>query len=241
MIDEARARDGNGTPLRAWESGHPVATPLAARQTSLPTASPRRCSRCRDICCHLVPPRVTPSRGSRRAGRKHMRLLRVDVSGKRSKPVMVTTPGGQQDCEARTSFRDIPIAGCVGDQLVSLIIQGSRRRGALRAAARTMRLYAPLRGLPLATCCCSRPARASASNPAAHAGVSGRRGDRGVARLARRHDRHRHGACGADEGSVLRAIPALKEQLQVDVELATPADFMPVRARWKDRGLSRAE
>lgn len=35
--------------------------------------------------------------------------------------------------------------------------------------------------------------------------------------------------------SVLRAIPAVKERLQINVELAAPDDFIPVRAGWEDR------
>lgn len=38
---------------------------------------------------------------------------------------------------------------------------------------------------------------------------------------------------GADE--VLRAVPAIKESLNVNVELASPADFIPVRPGWQDR------
>ena len=38
-----------------------------------------------------------------------------------------------------------------------------------------------------------------------------------------------------DEG-LLRAIPALKEELQINVELASPADFIPVPPGWEDRG-----
>ena len=34
---------------------------------------------------------------------------------------------------------------------------------------------------------------------------------------------------------LLRAIPRLKESLQVNVELASPADFIPVRPGWEDR------
>jgi hypothetical protein len=40
-----------------------------------------------------------------------------------------------------------------------------------------------------------------------------------------------------DQDAVLRAIPALKEQLQVNIELASPADFIPVPAGWEDRSL----
>jgi hypothetical protein len=38
----------------------------------------------------------------------------------------------------------------------------------------------------------------------------------------------------ADE-SLLRAIPALKERLQVNIELASPADFIPVPKGWEAR------
>ena len=38
-----------------------------------------------------------------------------------------------------------------------------------------------------------------------------------------------------DQDAVLRAIPALKESLQLNVELAAPDDFIPVRAGWEDR------
>jgi len=38
-----------------------------------------------------------------------------------------------------------------------------------------------------------------------------------------------------DADALLRAIPALKERLQVNVELASPADFIPVREGWEDR------
>jgi non-ribosomal peptide synthetase component F len=40
---------------------------------------------------------------------------------------------------------------------------------------------------------------------------------------------------GEDADAVLRAIPALKESLNINVELASPADFIPVRAGWQDR------
>lgn len=40
-----------------------------------------------------------------------------------------------------------------------------------------------------------------------------------------------------DRDSILRAIPALKESLQLNVELAAPDDFIPVREGWQDRGL----
>jgi hypothetical protein len=38
-----------------------------------------------------------------------------------------------------------------------------------------------------------------------------------------------------DRDSILRAIPALKESLQLNVELAAPDDFIPVREGWPDR------
>jgi hypothetical protein len=38
-----------------------------------------------------------------------------------------------------------------------------------------------------------------------------------------------------DQDSILRAIPALKESLDINVELASPDDFVPVREGWADR------
>jgi len=38
-----------------------------------------------------------------------------------------------------------------------------------------------------------------------------------------------------EDDAVLRAIPALKERLQVNVELASPLDFIPVPPGWEDR------
>jgi uncharacterized nucleotidyltransferase DUF6036 len=38
-----------------------------------------------------------------------------------------------------------------------------------------------------------------------------------------------------DSDTVLRAIPALKESLEVNVELATPDDFIPVPPQWNER------
>lgn len=38
-----------------------------------------------------------------------------------------------------------------------------------------------------------------------------------------------------DTDRVFRAIPALKERLQINVELAAPDDFIPVREGWEDR------
>jgi hypothetical protein len=39
-----------------------------------------------------------------------------------------------------------------------------------------------------------------------------------------------------DDDAVLRAIPSLKERLSVNVELASPADFIPLPPGWEDRG-----
>lgn len=39
-----------------------------------------------------------------------------------------------------------------------------------------------------------------------------------------------------DDDAVMRAIPELKERLQINVELASPLDFIPVPAGWEDRG-----
>ena len=38
-----------------------------------------------------------------------------------------------------------------------------------------------------------------------------------------------------ESDSLLRAIPQLKEELRVNVELASPADFIPVPVGWEDR------
>ena len=38
-----------------------------------------------------------------------------------------------------------------------------------------------------------------------------------------------------DADDVLRAIPAIKESLDLNVELAAPDDFIPVKAGWPDR------
>lgn len=37
--------------------------------------------------------------------------------------------------------------------------------------------------------------------------------------------------------TLLRAIQRLKDELQINVELASPADFIPVPAGWEDRGV----
>jgi len=39
-----------------------------------------------------------------------------------------------------------------------------------------------------------------------------------------------------ESDSVLRAIPQIKESLQLNVELASPPDFIPVPDGWEDRG-----
>jgi hypothetical protein len=38
-----------------------------------------------------------------------------------------------------------------------------------------------------------------------------------------------------ERDALFRAIPRLKEQVQVNVELASPDHFIPVRPRWEDR------
>jgi hypothetical protein len=40
-----------------------------------------------------------------------------------------------------------------------------------------------------------------------------------------------------DADEVLRAIPRLKEELRVNVELASPAEFVPELSGWQDRSL----
>lgn len=40
---------------------------------------------------------------------------------------------------------------------------------------------------------------------------------------------------GSESDAILRAIPAIKERLRVNVELASPADFIPVKSGWEDR------
>jgi hypothetical protein len=42
-------------------------------------------------------------------------------------------------------------------------------------------------------------------------------------------------ALGDDADAVLRALPAIKERLDLNVELASPADFIPVKPGWEDR------
>jgi hypothetical protein len=38
-----------------------------------------------------------------------------------------------------------------------------------------------------------------------------------------------------EQDSVLRAIPALKNELQLNVELASPGDFIPLPSGWEER------
>jgi len=38
--------------------------------------------------------------------------------------------------------------------------------------------------------------------------------------------------------SLLRAIPQIKEELRINVELASPTDFIPVPEGWKERSIS---
>jgi hypothetical protein len=40
-----------------------------------------------------------------------------------------------------------------------------------------------------------------------------------------------------EDDSLMRAIPRLKDDLRINVELASPADFIPVPAGWEDRSL----
>ncbi len=43
------------------------------------------------------------------------------------------------------------------------------------------------------------------------------------------------------DDALLRAIPALKEELQINVGLASPPDFIPVPPGWEDRGMFIAQ
>jgi hypothetical protein len=43
-----------------------------------------------------------------------------------------------------------------------------------------------------------------------------------------------------ESDEVLRAVPRLKEELEINVELASPADFIPVVAGWEERSLFAA-
>lgn len=40
-----------------------------------------------------------------------------------------------------------------------------------------------------------------------------------------------------ESDELLRVLPRLKDELQINVELASPADFIPVPAGWEDRSL----
>lgn len=42
-------------------------------------------------------------------------------------------------------------------------------------------------------------------------------------------------AFGPGAADALRAIPAIKESLNVNIELASPADFIPIKPGWEDR------
>lgn len=44
-----------------------------------------------------------------------------------------------------------------------------------------------------------------------------------------------------EHDALLRAIPALKEELRLNVELTSPADFIPVPPGWEDRSLFEAD
>jgi hypothetical protein len=44
-----------------------------------------------------------------------------------------------------------------------------------------------------------------------------------------------------DSDAILRAVPGLKESLGLNVELASPDDFIPVREDWADRSLFIAQ
>jgi hypothetical protein len=41
-----------------------------------------------------------------------------------------------------------------------------------------------------------------------------------------------------EQDSVMRVIPRLKDELQVNVELASPGDFIPLPAGWQERSLA---
>jgi hypothetical protein len=42
-------------------------------------------------------------------------------------------------------------------------------------------------------------------------------------------------ALGADAQHLLRLVPALKEELELNIELASPSDFIPELPGWRDR------
>jgi hypothetical protein len=43
-----------------------------------------------------------------------------------------------------------------------------------------------------------------------------------------------------EQDAVLRALPSIKDELAVNVELASPADFIPLPGGWRDRSISVA-
>ena len=43
-----------------------------------------------------------------------------------------------------------------------------------------------------------------------------------------------------EQDEALRALPAIKEELEVNVELASPADFIPLPHGWRERSISIA-
>lgn len=43
-----------------------------------------------------------------------------------------------------------------------------------------------------------------------------------------------------EQDELLRALPRIKDELQVNVELASPADFIPLPGGWRERGVSIA-
>lgn len=44
-----------------------------------------------------------------------------------------------------------------------------------------------------------------------------------------------------EDDGILRALPALKESLEINLEIASPADFIPVPAGWEERGKFEAQ
>jgi hypothetical protein len=48
-------------------------------------------------------------------------------------------------------------------------------------------------------------------------------------------------AIEGDADSVLRAVPRLKEELEINVELASPADFLPELPGWRERSIFIAQ
>ena len=40
-----------------------------------------------------------------------------------------------------------------------------------------------------------------------------------------------------ESDEILRSVPAIKEQFEINVELASPGDFIPELPRWRDRSL----